>query len=327
MTELRPTRAQTLAAAEVIGKHLKPALLREEPAFAELSGTRVLVKYEFLNPLRSFKVRGALNLAHALSQRDDISRALTASTGNHGAAMAFACREYGIPLTVGVPVNCDRSKVDLLRRFEPELEFIGRDIDEAKELLLLRGLPSDTLFVEDGSCPEIYAGTSTISWEIVQQLPEVDAVIVPVGNGALIGGIGSLLKDFNASIQVIGVQSDQAPCMTQSFESGRPVDSENCDTFASGMAVRVAIPEAVELMLEVVDQMVLVADEELKKAMGLYLQHSGYLPEGAGAGALAAALKLHPDLRGKTVCLIASGANVDPELKREIEEDFKPREV
>ena len=80
-------------------------------------------------------------------------------------------------------------------------------------------------------------------------------------------------------------------------------------------------------MLEVVDQMVLVADDELKKAMGLYLQHSGYLPEGAGAGALAAALKLHPDLRGKTVCLIASGANVDPELKREIEKDFKPREV
>jgi threonine dehydratase len=110
------------------------------------------------------------------------------------------------------------------------------------------------------------------------------------------------------------------------FELGRPVDTEHCDTFASGMAVRVSIPEAVQLLLEVVDQMVLVGEDNLKEAMGLYLHHTGHLPEGAGAGALAAALQLRPVLEGKTVCLIASGGNVDAELQQEIETHFKPRE-
>ena len=320
--QLRPAHGDTAAAARVIAQHIEPTPLKKESAFSESLNADIFVKYEFLNPVRSFKIRGALNLAHALANSKTVSRVITVSTGNHGAAMAFACREYNLSLTVGVPVNCDQSKLALIRQFGGEVEMIGRDLDETKELLQGRPLSPDTVFIEDGSCPEIVAGTSTIGSEIVQQLPNVEVVIVPVGNGALIGGIGTALKEFNPSIRVIGVQSDLAPCMTLSFKAGHAVDTESCDTFATGMAVRVSIPEAVDLMLSVVDEMWVVSERDLKEAMGTFYNHTGHLPEGAGVAPLAAALRVRSALENKTVCLIASGANVDDTLRREIKEKF-----
>ena len=320
--KLRPTHADTIAAARIIAQHFEPTPLRTETTFSESLNADVFVKYEFLNPVRSFKIRGALNLAHALTDGKNVSRVITVSTGNHGAAMAFACREYNLPLTVGVPVNCDQSKLELIRQFGGELEMIGRDLDETKELLQQRLSSPDTVFIEDGSCPEIVAGTSTIGWEIVQTLPNVEVVIVPVGNGALIGGIGTALKEFNSSIQVIGVQSDLAPCMALSFQAGHAVDTDSCGTFATGMAVRVSIPEAVDLMLAVVGEMHMVSETDLKEAMGAFYNHTGHLPEGAGVAPLAAALKMRTALENKTVCLIASGANVDDALQQEIKEKF-----
>ncbi len=321
-TKLRPAHTDTIAAARVIGQHVEPTPLKEEGAFSAFLNANVFVKYELLNPVRSFKIRGALNLAHALVNGKEVSRVITVSTGNHGAAMAFACREYNLPLTVGVPVNCDQSKLELIRQFGGELEIIGRDLDETKELLQQRPLSPDTVFIEDGSSPEIVAGTSTIGWEIVQELPNVEVVIVPVGNGALIGGIGTAFKEFNPSIQVLGVQSDLAPCMVLSFQARRAVDTDSCGTFATGMAVRVSIPEAVDLMLAVVDGMHIVSETDLKEAMGAFYNHTGHLPEGAGAAPLAAALKMRDALKNKTVCLIASGANVDDLLQEEIKEKF-----
>ena len=320
--QLRPFHEDTNTAARVIAQHVEPTPLKEEIAFSESLNANIFVKYEFLSPVKSFKIRGALNLAHALAKRKSVSRVITVSTGNHGAAMAFACREYNLSLTVGVPVNCDQSKLELIRQFGCELEMIGRDLDETKELLQGRPLSPDTVFIEDGSSPEIVAGTSTIGAEIVQQLPNVEAIIVPVGNGALIGGIGTALKEFNPSIRVIGVQSEVAPCMALSFEAGHAVDTESCDTFATGMAVRVSIPEAVDLMLAVVDEMWVVSETDLKEAMGAFYNHTGHLPEGAGVAPLAAALKMPTALANKTVCLIASGANVDDTLRKEIREKF-----
>ena len=155
--------------------------------------------------------------------------------------------------------------------------------------------------------------------EITKQLKEdLDIVIVPVGNGSLIGGIGSFLKNNNPATRVIGIQSELAPCMSYSFREKKPVNTQNCATFAGGIAVRVAIPEAVDLMLEVVDDVILVSENELKKAMALFLKAVGTLLEGAGAAALAGALKLKKDLKEKSVCLIATGSNVDEKLQREI---------
>ena len=319
MTNLRPTIDRAVAAARILEKHLKPSALKAEAVLSNLVGCRAYARYEFDNPVRSFKIRGALNLLHHLTAGPaaTLPNLVTASTGNHGAAMAFACQQYGVPLAVGVPVGCDQSKVRLIRQFEANLEFLGRDIDETKELLT-DALSKESLFVEDGSTPEIYDGTSTIGLEIAKSLPEVEVVFVPVGNGALIGGIGSILKEHDPDLEVVGVQSEAAPCMALSFQAGRPVDTATCDTFASGLAVRIAIPKAVKLMLEVVDRMILVSEGALKEAVRLFYEATGHLVEGAAAAPLAGALQSRESIRNRTVCLVVSGANLDEDLKREI---------
>ncbi|MFQ5824185.1 MAG: threonine/serine dehydratase [bacterium] len=322
MNTLRPSREQTISAAHVIAKHLQPTSLKLETTLRDYIGAEIYVKYEFQNPVRSFKIRGALNLVHELVSSGNVSRVITASTGNHGAGMAYACQQFKMPLTVGVPVGSNYCKVNLIRQFDAKLEFIGRDLDETKELLLKRPLTPGDIFIEDGSSPQIVAGTSTIGCEIVQALPDLEMIFVPVGNGALIGGIGTVLKEFNPAIKVIGVQSDQASCMALSFKAKRPVNTTSCNTFASGIAVRVAIPEAVNLMLEVVDDFLLVTETALKQAMGLFYRLTGHLLEGAGAAALAGALQVRHIIQNKNVCIIASGANVDEALKKEIMEKF-----
>ena len=122
--QLRPAHGDTIAAARVIAQNVEATPLKKEKAFSESLNADIFIKYEFLNPVRSFKIRGALNLAHALANSKSVSRVITVSTGNHGAAMAFACGKYNLPLTVGVPVNCDQSKLELIRQFGGELEMI-----------------------------------------------------------------------------------------------------------------------------------------------------------------------------------------------------------
>jgi threonine dehydratase len=154
--------------------------------------------------------------------------------------------------------------------------------------------------------------------EILKQVENLDTLIVPVGNGALIGGIGTLVKDKNPDIRIIGIQAELASCMALSFKMGRPIDTKSCSTFAGGMAVRVAIPEAVDLLLNVVDEMLLVSEDEMKSAMALYYRCTQEIVEGAGAAALAAALRYPDKIQNQTICLIATGANIDPQLKQDI---------
>ena len=322
---LRPSPERSLAALEEVRRWVPPTRLTLEDDLSRLLGTKVYVKHEYESPVRSFKIRGALNLVADLVSDPGISRLFTVSTGNHGAAMAYACRQYGMALTVVAPLGADESKVALIREFGADLELLGRDLDEGKELLLARDFEPGHRFIEDGKSARIVEGTSTIGLELATQQPDLEAVFVPVGNGALIGGLASSLKAANPAVQIIGVQSAEAPCMALSFANGRPTDTATAETFAGGMAVRVAIPEAVELMLEVVDRMVLVSETELKRSMRLFQEVTGTLPEGAGAAALAAALKLRRQSKAgepcswDSVCLIASGANVDSKLAREVE--------
>ena len=315
---LKPSQEQIQTAAKLISEYLDPTPLKLNKEIGDRIGANTHIKCEYSSPVNSFKLRGSLNLVSHLTRSNGISKIITASTGNHGAAMAYACREFGVPITVGVPLGADKKKVELIESFGGRLEFIGRDLDESKAELLSRPMETGEIFIEDGSRPEIVAGTATIGLEILKELDSLDMIIVPVGNGALIGGIGTVLKNYDTNIKVIGVQSEKAPCMTHSFNAGHPVDTENCDTFAGGIAVRVAIPEAVDLMLEVVDEMWLISENEMKRAMTLYYQISNQLLEGAGAATLAAVLKFSKKVKNKTVCLIASGSNVDEKLKQEV---------
>ena len=315
---LQPTAEAIAASRRLVADYMDPVPVREEAAFSDAYGAEVFVRYEFLNPVGSFKMRGALTLVDRLYRTPGTKHIVTCSTGNHGSAMAYACKLFGLPITVGVPVDCDRRKVELIREFGAELEFAGRDLDETKALLRDVSTDAGSVFIEDGSVPEVVAGTATIGAELIETLPGVEAVIVPIGNGALIGGIGTAIRMVKPDVRIVGVQAEAAPCMALSFEAGRPVDTDDCNTFAGGVAVRVAIPEAVELVNAVTDEIVLVSDADMKRAMVEYHRHTGYLPEGAGAASLAALSRYRNRFSGSKLCLIATGANVDPALEKDV---------
>ncbi len=315
---LRPDSDRIEAAAMLYYRHFETGPIRREQDLSALLGSMVYAKYEIFNPVKSFKLRGALYLVDTLVNQQQAKGFVTVSTGNHGAAMAFVCNMYGIPLTVGVPRNCDASKVAMIETNGPELVFHGKDYDETLAYMSEQKREPDHHFVHDGGCIEINAGTATIGLEIAEQLPDADVVIVPVGGGALIGGLGCALKDRTKGVELIGVQAERSPSMYYSFMAGRVVDSVLCDTFASGIAVRDTLPQALSLVQEVVDRMLLVSENEMKRAMRTFYDTTGHLAEGAAVAALAGALKIRDQLAGRKVCLLITGANIDRTLRNEI---------
>ena len=238
---------------------------------------------------------------------------MTASTGNHGAATAWAGRRIGLPVVVFAPERASQAKLELIRGQGAEIRQAGRDFDEAKAqaagFARNRGFP----FFEDGAEPAQYEGYRRIGEEILDQSNEPPAaVVVPVGNGALICGIGMAIRDRSPSTLVVGVAAEAAPVMALSFDLERPVSCDRMATFADGLAVRVAIPLAVETMRRVVDRVLLVSEREIASALADY-SHCGIRVEGAAAAPLAALSRIR--ISGPVVLLV-TGRNIDEDLHR-----------
>jgi threonine dehydratase len=277
-----------------------------------LEGRRLLLKREDDHELGAFKWRGALPAMEEYRAAGH-SAVVTASTGNHGAASAWAASRSGMTATVFVPDGASAAKLELLRALGAELVEGGGDLDEAKaaglEHAQERGLP----FFEDGAEPAQYRGYAGIADEILDELAP-DAVLVPVGNGALLAGIGLRLGERSSSTRRIGVVAARAPVMARSFAAGRAVESDESDTFADGMAVRVAIPRAVDALASAADEMVEVSDRDMARAVGAFAD-AGIRVEGSAAAALAGARVLGDGLSG-TVVLVVTGRNIDDALWR-----------
>jgi threonine dehydratase len=285
--------------------------LTEAPA-GWLTGHRLLLKREDEHELGAFKWRGALPVMAGYRDRG-IEQVVTVSTGNHGAASAWAAARHGMVATVFVPEACSETKLELLRRAGADLHQAGADLDEAKQAAFAyareRGLP---LF-EDGDEPAQLGGYAAIADEILDDLTP-GAVVVPVGNGALLNGIGLRMGERAPAVRRIGVAAARAPVMARSFAAGHVVESDSSDTFADGMAVRVAIPSAVELLAQAADAMVEVSERRLAEAVGL-LAGIDIRAEGSAAAALAGALALGDELPDPAV-LIVTGRNIDEALWR-----------
>jgi threonine dehydratase len=283
-----------------------------EQAPPELAvGREVLLKREDVHELGAFKWRGALPTV-AQYEADGAAAVVTASTGNHGAAVAWAAPRVGLSAVVFVPETASRSKLSLIEAHGAELRLVGRDLDEAKEAGLAFAEAAGARFFEDGAEPAQLDGYAGIATEVLEQLGGAPAaIVVPVGNGALVGGIGRELSRRSAGTLVVGVAAAAAPVMARSFEAGRPVEPSPCATFADGLAVRVAIPFAVEVVNEVVDRLLVVSERELAHAVGAY-HRAGIRTEGAGAATLAALAQVD-DVAGPIV-LVVTGRNIDDEL-------------
>jgi threonine dehydratase len=284
---------------------------------AELGGRRVLLKREDQHELGAFKWRGALPMLEAWKQ-DGVETVVTASTGNHGAATAWAAERLGLRAVVYVPEQATRAKVALAEDLGAELRFAGTDFDQAKAEAQAYAQAEGLPLFEDGAERGQYEGYAAIGDEILDQAEETPAaVVVPVGNGALLGGIGLGICRRAPEVERIGVVAKEAPCMALSWEAGEPVDCERSSTFADGLAVRVAIPLAVEALGEFASRMLVVSEREIAYAVGAYAD-AGIRAEGAAGAALAALPQL--DDLGDPLVLIVTGRNIDDELFTRVRE-------
>jgi threonine dehydratase len=278
-----------------------PATPLERAPAALAGGREVWLKREDAHELGAFKWRGALPTLERW--RSDV---VTASTGNHGAATAWTARKLGFRAVVFVPDNAPASKLAILAGLGADVRHVPGDLDDAKDAARAFAKRESMPFFEDGAEPAQYEGYAQIGREILTEL-EPAAVVVPVGNGALLAGIGRAIRP---PVRRIAVAAAAAPVMAESWRGGRATTSASSETMADGLAVRVAIPVAVEAIADAADEFLLVTEDELAAAVAAY-SRAGLRVEPSGAATLAALPRI--DVDGPIV-LVVSGRNVDDEL-------------
>ena len=311
-----PTLHDIIAARPNVYRYLRPTPLYHYSGLTDLVGTDIWVKHENHQPVGAFKVRGGLNLVAHLSEQERQGGLFAASTGNHGQSIAYAARAYGLQATIAVPEGANPGKVAAMKGLGAEVVVYGRDFDTAREWIMEVAAERSGCFV--GPTEErLIEGVGSYALEILEDLAAVEVIIVPVGAGSGVCATGIVAKTINPKIQIIGVQSAQAPAMQRSWASGKMVTAE-MHTAAEGLATRVPFENTQRIMRDLLDDFLLVDDSAIEEAIVLLLEHTRNLAEGAGAAPLAAALKIRERLAGKKVVLVMSGGNLALEHLRRI---------
>jgi threonine dehydratase len=307
----RPTYEDVVAALPAVRRYLRPTPLYEWPALSRLFGCRYFLKHENHTPTTAFKVRGGIYLISRLT--DEVKRRgiIGCTTGNHGQSLAYACRLFGVRCVLVVPRNSNPGKLEAMCALGAELVEHGADYDEAREHCEQLRLAENLRYVHSANEPDLISGVGTYALEIFDDLPAPDLVLVPVGLGSGISGVALAASGRSPETKVIGVQSELAPAMTLSWRAGKAVECERPTTFAEGMATRVPAAMTLEIMRRYIHDMVLVTDDELRRAIRVLLRVTHNLAEGAGAASTAAAWRLREQLAGKTVVGVLSGGNLD----------------
>ena len=314
-----PRLADVVAARDRIRKYLAPTPLRNYPSLDRLAGAEVWIKHDNLLPTGAFKVRGGVNL---ISQLDAATRGrgvIAASTGNHGQSVAYASRLFGVKAIVVAPEAANPVKVEAMRDFGAEVLLVGRDYDESREHCEKLAAEHGYRYIHSGDEPHLIAGVGTHTLELLEEQPDVDAIIVPIGGGSGACGTCIVAKETRRGIEVIGVQSAQAPAAHDSWREGKRVERTNT-TVAEGLSTRTAFELPQRIMRELLDDFVLMSDDAILDAVAVMIEKTRTLVEPAGAAAFAALLSpaLRDRLRGKRVALICSGANISPAQLRAV---------
>jgi threonine dehydratase len=276
-------------------------------------GVRLLCKIESKNPVGSFKGRGTDSFVAALPA--DVKSLVAASVGNFGLALAYAAQRRGIAVTVYTAQTASPIKLERIRSVGGIVRLSGRDFDEAKEHARAAAEKMNLRFVEDGREPAITAGAGTMAMELTDSAPAISTLLVPLGNGALLAGIGCWFRAQSPGTRLVGVCAEGAPAMALSWRSHTVQSTANVDTIADGIAVRVPVPEALEDLRNVVDDIVLVSEAAIKKAMKLVEQHLRLIAEPAGVAGVAALIS-HRSLAHGLVCTPITGGNVTQDQLR-----------
>jgi threonine dehydratase len=283
---------------------------------SEILGCEIVLKCETVQPIGAFKVRGGINLLHHLSKPANIAGVVTASTGNHAQSIAYAAKRFGVSAVIFMPKLHNPLKAEATRRLGAEVIAVGSDVDQCRQVAEEYALERQLHYVHYANEPLLIAGVGTMALELIEAEPNLDVVISPVGGGSALCGTAIVFKTLRPETRVIGVQAEGMPSVYRSFQAGRLIETEGGSTWAEGLATRVTFPLPLGIMREFVDDIVLVSDEAMRRAMIMLLEHARVVAEGAGSAALAAATKLREDLRGKRVGVIVSGGNVTLETLR-----------
>jgi threonine dehydratase len=281
---------------------------------SRLTGNRVFFKLENLQMTGSFKERGALNRLLTLTPDEAKRGVIAASAGNHGMAVAFHSRRLDISATIVMPLHAPLIKVSRVRQYGAQIVLHGTDYDEAFAEAHRLAQEKGLAFIHAFNDPWIVAGQGTIGLELYEQNPDLNAVVVPVGGGGLIGGIALVLKTLNRKIRVIGVQAESVPSMKVALQKGRPIRLPPAMTIADGIAVRAVGDMPLALVKKYVDDIVTVNEGEIANAVLLLLEIEKTVAEGAAAVSLAALVNNKTALSNCNVGLVISGGNIDMNL-------------
>jgi threonine dehydratase len=308
-----------LVAADRIGSHVRKTPLEYSPYFSELTGANVWLKLENLQITGSFKLRGACNKLLSLSPEQAASGCVTASSGNHGAAVAYAMKKLGITGVVFVPETASSAKVDAIRQADAQVEFFGTDGLDTEQHARQYATDNGMTYIPPYNDAEVIAGQASCGVEIASQIGNVDALFAAVGGGGLIGGAAGFLKSVHPHMQTIGCQPAASAVMAASVKAGRLLDMPSEPTLSDGTAGGIeAGAITFGLCQELVDDYVLVSEEDIAEAMREFIDAHHMLLEGAAGVALAGLKQFAQRFRGRDVVAIICGANISRDTLRGI---------
>ncbi len=294
-----------------LSKVLRHTPLIHAPRFSEKSGANVYIKPENLQVTGSFKVRGAYYKIAKLSPEDKKRGVIACSAGNHAQGVALGSQVNNIKAKIFVPSTAPISKVEATKRYGAEVVLVDGIYDDAYAAACAEVEKTGAVFVHPFNDPEIIAGQGTIGLEILEELPDAEAVIVPIGGGGLAAGIGMAVKSLNPSCKVYGVQAAGAPSMAESYRKGEVVSGKTVKTFADGIAVKQPGDVTYELCKKYLDDIVTVSDDEIAAAILMLMEGQKLVAEGAGATGLAALMFGKLPVKDKKVVCLVSGGNID----------------
>ncbi|MEM1629068.1 MAG: threonine/serine dehydratase [Desulfurococcaceae archaeon] len=301
-----------------IARFIRRTPLIYSKRFSKILGCDVYLKLENMQVTRAFKVRGGVN--YVLSKEDEARRhgLITASTGNHAQSIAYAGSLVGARVVIVMPHNVPEIKVNAVKELGAEIVFHGDIFDEALDYAMELSRKQGLLFVHSVNEPLLYPGVGTMHLEVVEDLPDVDIVINPIGGGSGASSAVVVYKTIDPGISVIGVQAEGAPSMYMSLMEKKPVSTGYAKTIAEGLAVSRTYEYPFNILRDRINDVVLVNDNEILRAVKLLVELEGQVTEPAGAASVAAAFKLKDRLQNKNVVLMITGGNIDPSLLRNL---------
>ena len=300
-----------LRAWPVVHRYLPRTPLYRYTLLSARLGFDAFVKHENHLPIGAFKVRGGVHLFASLTDSQRARGVITATRGNHGLSLAWAAKTFGSRAVIYVPKGTNPEKNAIMESLGAEVVVFGRDFDEARQEAEARARNELLRYVHPSNEPMLIAGVGTYAMEIAEELPDADAILVPIGGGSLISGTVLAFRTLRPEMRIIGVQSERADAMARSIEAGKLVELESADTFADGLATRCTFELPFEIVAGKLDQIVRVTEDEMREAVRLALETTHNVAEGAAAAAYAAAYKLRGELGRKKVVIVHSGHNID----------------